>query len=55
MKRKMFDDLIERRWGSLINPLMTTDPEPDEFNDFDEYDDDDEEARVVPDMKTRLM
>ncbi len=47
MKRKLFDDLIEKRWGSLVNPPTPTDPEPDEFDEFDEDEDDDEEARVV--------
>jgi hypothetical protein len=47
-KRKVFDDLIERRWGSSINPPMATEPEFDPRDDFEEYEDDNELARVVP-------
>jgi hypothetical protein len=49
-KRKIFDALIERRWGRSINP-MTAEPDPDELNDYDEYHDEDEDARVIPDIE----
>lgn len=40
-KRKVFDELIERRWGNSINP-----PKIQE-RDFDKYEDDDEPAHVT--------
>jgi len=48
-KRDIFDGLIARRWGTSINP-------PKKLNDldddeFEEYEDDDESKRVVPDIE----
>jgi hypothetical protein len=49
-KRKIFDALIERRWGSSINPKYT-EPDPEDTEEYDEYEDEDEEARVVPNIE----
>jgi hypothetical protein len=49
-KRKIFDALIMRRWGSSINP-KATEPDPEEINEYDEYEDEDEEAWIVPDIE----
>jgi hypothetical protein len=46
-KREIFDGLIERRWGTSIKPLTISDND----NDLTVYEDDDEEARVVPDIE----
>jgi hypothetical protein len=53
MKHKVFDALIERRWGTSINPSITKDTEdPDNVdNEFEEYEDDDEQARIIPDIE----
>jgi hypothetical protein len=48
--RKIFDALIERRWGSSINPKYT-EPDPEDTEEYDEYEDEDEEARVVPNIE----
>ena len=48
-KRKVFSDLIKRRWGTSINPPRNAEPEPDDL-ESDEYEDDDEVARVVPNI-----
>jgi len=48
-KRKVFDELIERRWGTSISP-----PKPmsyDEKREFENYEDDDEPERVVPEIE----
>jgi hypothetical protein len=45
-KRETFDALIERRWGTSINPPPAS-PEPE---DFEEYSDDDEEPRIIPEI-----
>ena len=47
-KRKVFDELIERRWGSSITPPKTVDTEE---TSFEYYEDDDEPERVVPDIE----
>jgi hypothetical protein len=49
-KREIFDGLIERKWGTSINPPKVSDTETAE-NGFAEYEDDDETARVVPDIE----
>jgi hypothetical protein len=53
MKHKVFDALIKRRWGTSINPSITKDIEdPDNGdNEFEEYGDDDEQARIIPDIE----
>jgi hypothetical protein len=54
-KRKIFDGLIERRHGTSINPpLIISDDENNENysdNEFEEYEDDDEPARITPDIE----
>ena len=45
-KRSIFDQLIGKRWGSSVNPPN----EPPPQDDFVEYEDDDEEPRVIPDF-----
>jgi hypothetical protein len=49
-KRMIFDGLIERRWGTSINPLK---PNVKGLNDnkFKEYEDEDEPTRAVPDIE----
>ena len=48
----MFDQLIERRWGTSINAPKISEIEDDENpNDFEEYEDDNEIARTVPDIE----
>jgi hypothetical protein len=46
-KREIFDGLIKRRWGTSIKPPTISDND----NDFTVYEDDEEEARVVPDIE----
>ena len=46
--------MIERRWGTSINPPTQKDDEDAENlddNEFEEYEDDDEPARTVPDIE----
>jgi hypothetical protein len=54
-KRKIFDGLIERRHGTSINPLsIISDDENNENysnNEFEEYEDGDEPARIAPDIE----
>jgi hypothetical protein len=58
-KREIFDKLIERRWGTSINPPKVkdehdpNDPHPDDWDsdDWDYYEDDDEAPRTVPDIE----
>jgi hypothetical protein len=46
-KRTIFDGLIERRWGTSINP-----PKPEsEYDEYEEYEDDDEVARKIPEIE----
>lgn len=48
-KRKVFDVLIEKRWGTAINPPPT--PKDDKDNDLEEYSDDHEDPRVIPETE----
>ena len=48
-KRQVFDKLIERRWGTSINP--PTKPEREIDKEFDPYEDDDEPAKLVPEIE----
>ena len=53
-KREIFDGLIERRWGTSINPPTQEAKEDDENLDdkeFEEYEDGDESKRTVPDIE----
>ena len=50
-KRAVFDGLIERRWGTSINPPKQTDAEDLDDNEFEEYEDEDEPKRSVPDIE----
>ena len=50
-KRAVFDGLIERRWGTSINPPKQTDAEDLDDNEFEEYEDEDEPKRTVPDIE----
>jgi hypothetical protein len=57
MKRKVFDELIEKRWGTSNSPPPSTEGSLDSDNsstDFKESDDDDEEARIVPIIEDRV-
>eukprot|EP00957_Ditylum_brightwellii_P211917 15366755-Ditylum_brightwellii.AAC.1 len=47
--RNLFDSLIEGRWGTSINPSPET--TPDNWEPYDEYDDEDEKARSLPEME----
>jgi hypothetical protein len=49
-KRSIFDGLIERRWGSSINPAKPN-PEDEVYDKYQEYEDDDEVARKIPDIE----
>ena len=42
--------MIERRWGTSINASKEQ-IEPNEADDFEEYQDDIEEPRIVPDIE----
>jgi hypothetical protein len=46
-KRTIFDTLIERRWGTS----MSAPPAETEETKFDEYSDDEEAARIIPDVE----
>eukprot|EP00957_Ditylum_brightwellii_P207240 15352107-Ditylum_brightwellii.AAC.1 len=46
---KFFDSLIERRWGTSINPLPET--TPNDQDTYDEYKDDDEIASSLPEVE----
>ncbi len=50
-KRSIFDGLIERRWGTSINPPKQTDAENLDDIEFEEYEDEDEPKRVIPDIE----
>ena len=53
-KRAIFDGLIERRWGTSINPPTRKDAEDAgnlDDKEFEEYEDEDESKRVVPDIE----
>ena len=49
-KHKVFDGLIEGRWGTSIN-LPKTKPSENDKENFKYYKDDDEPARVVSDIE----
>ena len=46
-KRKIFDSLIERRWGNPIMPPKTT----PSYNPYEVYEDDDEKPRIMPEIE----
>jgi hypothetical protein len=46
-KRAIYDALIAGRWGTS----MSAPPEETDENSFNEYSDDDEEARIIPGVK----
>ena len=48
-KREIFNDLIKRRWGDSVTPART-DVKADE-DVFIEYEDEDEEPRIIPDVE----
>jgi hypothetical protein len=48
-KREIFNGLIERRWGTSINPPIVS-VVSDTGNSSDEFEDEDEAARIVPDI-----
>jgi hypothetical protein len=48
-KREIFGALIERRWGTSINPPNDTTSDNEE--DWEEYEDPDEPARTVPEIE----
>ena len=48
-KRGTFDALVEKRWGTSMSPPPG--PKDDKQSVFDEYEDDDESKRVVPDVE----
>ena len=48
-KRRLFDDLIEERWGTSINP--STNLQSESFDDFEEYEDNHESKRIIPDIE----
>ena len=53
MKRKVFDKMIVRIWGTSINPPSIEGAE-DWYtgeNEFKEYEDKNEEARTIPDIE----
>ena len=50
-KRAVFNGLIERRWGTSINPPKQTDTEDLDDNEFEEYEDEGEPKRIVPDIE----
>eukprot|EP00957_Ditylum_brightwellii_P064983 4929534-Ditylum_brightwellii.AAC.1 len=47
--RNIFDALIERRWGTAMTPSKFEDLDKDDF--YEEYEDDDEPARVTLDIE----
>lgn len=47
-KRKIFDELIKRRWGTSITPPK---PGSKDRPEFEMYEDDDEPARIIPDIE----
>eukprot|EP00957_Ditylum_brightwellii_P050060 3794661-Ditylum_brightwellii.AAC.1 len=46
---KLIDSLIERRWGTYMNPLPET--TPGDKDPYDEYEDDDEIASSLSEME----
>jgi hypothetical protein len=53
-KRNIFNGLIERRWGTSINPPIIPVIDDDDFNNFYEHADDDESPRIVHDIEDTL-
>ena len=49
-KRLIFDGLIERRWGTSINPPKPSSENPSD-NEFEEHEDEDKPKRVAPDTE----
>ena len=49
-KRKIFNQLIERRWGISINPPKPSSENSDD-NEFEEHKDEDETKRVILDIE----
>jgi hypothetical protein len=49
-KRRVFDALIQRRWGTSINPPNIK-WEQDQDDEFEEYEDDDKVARIIPEIE----
>jgi hypothetical protein len=53
-KREIFDALIERRWGTSINPPKDStddDTAKDDDDTWEEYEDADESARTIPEIE----
>ena len=54
-KRQTFDALIERRWGPSINPPKVSEKDDgvdlDTSDEFEHYEDDVEQPRIVPDIE----
>lgn len=51
-KRKIFDVLIEGRHGSAISPpIQPGSGQDDEYEDFEAYQDEDEEPRIIPEQE----
>jgi hypothetical protein len=50
-KRSIFDTLIEKRWGTAISPPQQSKHDDDEDREFEEYADEDESARVIPETE----
>lgn len=51
-KRELFDQLIERRWGTSINGPKSKSSDTDgDGSDFEEYSDDHESPRRIPDIE----
>jgi hypothetical protein len=49
-KQTISDGLIERRWGTSINPPIVSD-NGNLDNEFEEYEDDYEDSQIVPDIE----
>ena len=52
-KPEIFDGFIERRWGISINPKIASEAE-NLYNEFKEYNNDEEAAHIVPDIKDKF-
>ena len=50
-KRKVFDDLIEGRWGTSINPKTHVNSRKTSHDDCEECEDEDEEPRIFKDIE----
>ena len=48
-KRDIFGALIERRWGTSLNPPPISSPSEDDI--WEEHEDEDEPARIIPDIE----